>query len=352
MAGPKMTDFFVKLPGPAPAPAPVTNNIHIAIHTNSNNTTNACHCGKRERKACVDKSSSDESDSSESDIDSDFEEKKPKRRRTKKGRLRKTPTQNRAQNVNRISKTRDAYAEQKDTDAYIDTETNLIREVHAKVDEVRTDMKFTMNRQLAEVIPRVKTERITYNIGGTVCLQGDGSIKTNKLNHLVMKAAFGALSDEDRKRATDIGFCMDAAKKGEKPVPEHRTPNSINYSKSNMDMIVLQGTNLRFKSKRMTGAAAIQSKFPGVQWHNQGKKWCVNISGVPGSKDKSRGLFHDEDEAFERVLEVWDAAHAPSKHAKWRSAIILYNDDGVFAPYLKTFDTFSALVEHLRPALY
>jgi hypothetical protein len=60
---------------------------------------------------------------SESDSDSDFEPKQPakkkqKRTRDKKGKLHRTPEQNKKMAQNNMDKTRKAYAKQKDKSAY------------------------------------------------------------------------------------------------------------------------------------------------------------------------------------------------------------------------------------------
>jgi hypothetical protein len=65
----------------------------------------------------------DEESESESDSDSDFEPKQPakkkqKRTRDKKGKLHRTPEQNKKMAQNNMDKTRKAYAKQKDKSAY------------------------------------------------------------------------------------------------------------------------------------------------------------------------------------------------------------------------------------------
>jgi hypothetical protein len=283
----------------------------------------------------------------ESESESEFEpeeptKKKQKRTRDKKGKLRRTPEQYKKRRQNKIDKTRKAYAKQKDKSAYTDKTKNLVRQVFERVSVVRDDMMFTMDKQLADLIPRVKTERLTYNTSGVLVVQGGSSTPKNKVNRMVVKAITEKLSDSDKRLA--------AAFLRLPIVPEHATPNKVNYTgekDSGCYSIVTDSTNTRFQDGH-------SSKYPGVSWHKPTKKWRVRICSFPGEKgrEKHRGLFDSERDAFKCALKVWDAGYADEKHAPHRSAIIFYNKNGVLEPHFKVFQSFTAITKFLRPSLF
>ena len=199
-------------------------------------------------------------------------------------------------------------------------------------------MMFTMDKQLADLIPRVKTERLTYNNRGKLLVQGRGSNPKNVVNRMIVKAITEKLSDSDKRLVAAFLRLL--------IVPEHATGNKVNYTgekDSGCYSIVTQSTNSRFKD----GGS---SKYPGVLWNKQRKKWQVRI---PGEKDpaKHRGLFDSERDAFKCALKVWDEGYADEKHAPQRSAIIFYNEHGVLAPHFKVFESFTAITKFLRSRL-
>lgn len=351
----RIDDYFKSVAdttAPASAPAPVTiNNITNNI-TNNNHFYNApgssrprrdaASRGERKRRArgCEDESESESEEGEEDEeeeTESEPEPAKKKRRRDKNGKLRKTPAQNQKCMHNQVEATRKAYAQERNTTAYTDTKSNLVRGVVAKIGVPRNDMKFTMNKQLANAIPRVKIERLTYGKNGQLTVEVDDG-NENNVNRMVMKKIISMLTDEDKLLASDFIALV--------PIPEHKSRNKLNYSHSNVYMSVLGVTNSKFKS----GGS---SKYPGVSSKKKmKKKWQVHIRASPGQKRKHYGCFYSEVAAFKHALKIWDAGYAPARFAPYRSAIIFYNDDGKLAPYFKVFDSFTEMAKLLRPDLF
>ena len=88
---------------------------------------------------------------------------------------------------------------------------------------------------------------------------------------MIVKAITEKLSDSDKRLA--------AAFLRLRIIPEHATPNKVNYTgekDSGCYSIVKQSTNTRFQGG--------SSKYPGVKWFKRDKKWKVEIRSFPGEK--------------------------------------------------------------------
>jgi len=360
----------------APPPTTVNVNVNIGIQNNNFAPPPAPESARPRRAAAAEgeqrrrdaeqeerkeersgkaEAMDEESEASEGEGESESDEeevqpkpKKPKkkkketRRRDKNGKLIPTPAQNQAKFKGKIDRAQAAYEVQKLTPAYIDTKTNLVRNLVRKIGEPLV-IKFSIDRQIAELIPRIKTERITYAKGGHLHLGGDFKNKVNQVNYMVKAKMWERMSDESKALATKIKLTMSEL------MCEHATPNTPNYSRANVYVAVVGFTNQKFKEN---SRGVKTSDFPGVSWGKTKKKWEVRASLTPGSKSKFLGYFADEFEAARKVLNAHDKALAPAKYAKYRAALIFYDEDGTLRPHLKVFAKFSDLARFLRPAIY
>ena len=355
----------------ASAPPPTTVNVHVNVGVLNNNTNNfapppapesarprraAAAEGEQRRRDAEQEERKEErsgkaeaveseSEASEGEGESESEEEevqpKPKKKkketrgRYKNGKLIPTPAQIQAKMKGCTDRAQAAYEVQKLTSAYTDVKTNLVRSMVRKIGEPLT-IKFSIDRQIADLLPRIKTERVTYAKGGRLVLQGDDSV-----NYMVKAKMWERMSDESKALAAKIKLAMSEL------MCEHTTPNTPNYSRANVYAAVVGFANDKFK-----GNSRATSDFPGVSWHPRAKKWLVRASLTPGSKQKSLGYFNNEFEAARKVLNEMDKALAPAKYAKYRAALIFYDDDGTLRPRLKVFKKFSQLARFLRQAIY
>ena len=360
----------------ASIPPPTTVNVNVNVGVLNNNTNNfapppapesarprraaAAEGEQRRREAEQEERKEErsgkaeavesESEASEGEGESESEEeevqpkpkkkKKETRRRDKNGQLMRTPAQIQAKMKGCTDRAQAAYEAQKRTPAY-DIKVNLVRNMVRKIGEPSA-IKFSIDRQIAELLPRIKSERITYAKAGYLHLEGGGN-KINYINYMVKAKMWEQMNDESKALAAKIKLTMSEL------MCEHATPNTPNYSRANVYAAVVGFTNKKFQEN---SRAVITSDFPGVSWHTDKKKWRAQASLTPGSKQKTLGRFADEFEAARKFIDAMDKALAPAKYAKYRAALIFYDEDGTLRPHLKVFAKFSDLARFLRPAIY
>jgi len=178
--------------------------------------------------------------------------------------------------------------------------------------------------------------------------KGVGKGKQRAIGALVAELGLEKLSEEDQKRAEQIGFIIDRSKG---VVSEHHTNAKTSFARQHMQMLVMQKFNTFFKASSSSKAAKT-SLCPGVHWMKETKKWYTRVRNpATGKQDATGEVTECEATARDRALAKYDLFYNKPEYAKYRTYVRLYDEDGEFKPKLITMAKMSDFIKLARPEI-